>query len=274
MTQQKFFTTGEFAEFCRTTKETLFHYDRQGILKPRHVSENGYRRYAVEQFFVFDLIRVLKEAGSSLKEIKRYLNSYDEHSLLVFLEQRVDRIEEERRQLTMRRDALTHIAEVTRSAIAADYGKLSIDTVAGEHLIVTPTNPEKNWSWSFTATALREHFIHCEALGIATVFPLGTIIQPAYMRKGTFMESGYFSTVPACVASERYMRKPGGSYATLVHRGSYDDLLTLLPELLESIRLRGFAVTGNAYVYDLLSYLASENEHNDVHKVMIQVEEI
>ncbi len=27
-----FLKTGEFARLCRTTKETLFHYDREGIL--------------------------------------------------------------------------------------------------------------------------------------------------------------------------------------------------------------------------------------------------
>ena len=60
---EKFLKTGEFARLCHTTKETLFHYDREGILKPRHVSGNGYRRYGLEQFFDFDMISLLKETG-------------------------------------------------------------------------------------------------------------------------------------------------------------------------------------------------------------------
>ena len=52
MKNEKFLKTGEFARLCHTTKETLFHYDREGILKPRHVSGNGYRRYGLEQFSI------------------------------------------------------------------------------------------------------------------------------------------------------------------------------------------------------------------------------
>ena len=31
---QKLFTSGEFAKFCNTTKDTLFHYDDINLLKP------------------------------------------------------------------------------------------------------------------------------------------------------------------------------------------------------------------------------------------------
>lgn len=41
MKTETFLKTGEFARLCHTTKETLFHYDREGILRPRYVSENG-----------------------------------------------------------------------------------------------------------------------------------------------------------------------------------------------------------------------------------------
>ena len=64
------FTTGEFAKLCGTSKDTLFYYDKIGILKPEIVLENGYRRYNALQFFDFDLIRTFKRAGSSLQEIK------------------------------------------------------------------------------------------------------------------------------------------------------------------------------------------------------------
>ena len=45
-----FFTTGQFAKLCSTTKETLFHYDSLGLLKPARVGENGYRYYRLPVF--------------------------------------------------------------------------------------------------------------------------------------------------------------------------------------------------------------------------------
>ena len=51
-----FFTTGQFAKLCSTTKETLFHYDSLGLLKPARVGENGYRYYAASQFSTLTLL--------------------------------------------------------------------------------------------------------------------------------------------------------------------------------------------------------------------------
>ena len=38
-----YLTTGEFAKLCGVKKQTLFHYDQIGILKPELSGENGYR---------------------------------------------------------------------------------------------------------------------------------------------------------------------------------------------------------------------------------------
>ena len=53
---QKLFTSGEFAKFCNTTKDTLFHYDDINLLKPAKIAPNGYRYYSANQAFLFDMI--------------------------------------------------------------------------------------------------------------------------------------------------------------------------------------------------------------------------
>lgn len=70
---QIYFTTGEFARLCGVKKDTLFHYDAIGILRPDIVRENGYRYYSINQFFIFDIISMLKKAGAGLGEIKEYI---------------------------------------------------------------------------------------------------------------------------------------------------------------------------------------------------------
>ena len=46
---KKYLKTGEFASLCGVTKDTLFHYDDIGLLKPARVGENGYRLYGLYQ---------------------------------------------------------------------------------------------------------------------------------------------------------------------------------------------------------------------------------
>ena len=64
----KYLSTGEFASLCRTRKDTLLFYDKEGLLKPRLVSENGYRRYHIGQFYEFDMVAMLKESLRRFRE--------------------------------------------------------------------------------------------------------------------------------------------------------------------------------------------------------------
>ena len=74
----KIFTSGEFAKFCNTTKDTLFHYDDINLLKPAKIAPNGYRIIiSCNQAFLFDMISLLKEVGLSLEEIKIYMDNRD-----------------------------------------------------------------------------------------------------------------------------------------------------------------------------------------------------
>ena len=44
------YTTGEFARKAGVSVRTIRYYDKQGILKPSHVSESGYRLYTDGDF--------------------------------------------------------------------------------------------------------------------------------------------------------------------------------------------------------------------------------
>lgn len=67
------FTTGEFAKLCNVRKDTLFYYDEIGLLKPEIIQDNGYRYYSANQLYLFDVISMLKECGTPLKEIREYI---------------------------------------------------------------------------------------------------------------------------------------------------------------------------------------------------------
>lgn len=74
----KLYSTGEFARLCGVKKQTLFHYDHIGLLKPAEVDSKGFRFYAHGQYEDFLMISCLKEAGMSLAQIGDYLSSDDE----------------------------------------------------------------------------------------------------------------------------------------------------------------------------------------------------
>lgn len=94
-----FIRSGQFAELCQTTKETLRHYRSIGLLEPVAVGENGYALYSPLQLSDFLLISALKNAGCSLDEIRSYLVDPAAEKLRPVVEERIAAIEEQRRTL-------------------------------------------------------------------------------------------------------------------------------------------------------------------------------
>lgn len=67
---------GEFSQINKITVKTLRLYDKIGLLKPRSTDRfNGYRYYGSEQLPIIQKIISLKQAGFSLKEIRKILES-------------------------------------------------------------------------------------------------------------------------------------------------------------------------------------------------------
>lgn len=91
--------SGQFAELCQTTKETLRHYRSIGLLEPAAVGENGYALYSPLQLSDFLLISALKNAGCSLDEIHGYLANPLDACLEPLIEERIAAIDEQRRTL-------------------------------------------------------------------------------------------------------------------------------------------------------------------------------
>ena len=84
---------GEFAKICNTNISLLRHYDKVGVLIPAYVDKfTGYRHYSEEQIAVFDRITALKDAGFSLQEIKRALETLqsDDEMIELFEKKKAD----------------------------------------------------------------------------------------------------------------------------------------------------------------------------------------
>lgn len=99
--------SGEFAKLCNTTKETLRHYARVGVLEPVVVDAgNGYKYYSPLQVFDYLLIAALQRSGSSLADIASYLAHPQELALLGVMEERVSAIKAERKRLLIQQRML------------------------------------------------------------------------------------------------------------------------------------------------------------------------
>lgn len=106
MAKDGYYTSGEFAKKANVTLRTIRYYDKQGILKPSKIDQNGYRLYTDSDFAKLQKILSLKYLGFSLEEIMTItINDQDQD----FIRHSIDL------QLSLVRKKMEHLSMVEQS---------------------------------------------------------------------------------------------------------------------------------------------------------------
>lgn len=255
MKKKSFLTTGEFAKLCNTTKETLFHYDREGLLKPKRVSENGYRHYGMEQFFDFDMISMLKDAGSPLKEVRESIHNADGRDFLSMFEDKLRLVRKERARLAQREMMLRDMVAGTREALNFQYDTFMVQEQQEERFETFATEGALEDSLADFVERFAEYLAFYEKQGRILRAPFGVILEQADVVRGYYQERYYFSRVTRSTPHSLLHIKPRGQYAVIAHRGTIETHKKIFDCFLQQIQSTGLTVAGNCYCYDMMSYI-------------------
>lgn len=268
---KNYYTSGEFAKICVTTKETLRHYDEVGILRPAFIGENGYRYYTTGQFFDYDLILTLKEAGCSLLEIKNYMEHYEAQDFLAVMKEKAKQLEEEKRKIESMQKLLQYSIESTEYALTEEYYKPRLVKCEEEYLIIIKVDHAETQTFSEEVARIREHFLHLDSRDLWEEYSIGSIILRETLEQGKCYESYYYTRIHSRREDERLWVKPAGQYVTMLHKGRYSQLPQSYEIMKEFIRKHGLRICGNSYEYDMVSYLATQKAEDYIIQISIEV---
>ena len=280
MNTEQLLTTGQFASLCGTTKETLFHYDRIGILKPDRVGNNGYRYYTAVQFYDFDLIQTMKYTGSSLEDIRKCIRNFDTGYFLEMFREKQRRIKEEQKKLEELSGFMQELVQITEEALDARYGVPRTERDGEEHLLVTDFGYRERDSSNAPARLLGEHIRKCEACGIRNHAFVGSIILRETLAKKEMKESFLFTKIPENIWADEWCkredvrRKPAGTFASVMHKGPYNSFGKSIEKLMKFIERESLKIAGDCYVYDMISYIAGAGEEDYVVKIKVPVKTV
>ncbi len=267
---KQYLTTKEFAHLCGVSKHTLFHYDEVGILKPEVVKQNGYRYYSFKQFFTYDIIHILKQAGSSLSEIKAYMSDYNPDLFLSILRQKEKQLEAEIKKTNLMRNKILATIETTEEALHSVYGVPYLEDSREEYYIVVKMM--ENTSGKEELEKLRDHFQYCDELSGETELLLGAILKKEDILSGEYQKVSYYSSkIRAHINSDRVHIKKAGIYAVVIHKGSYQETFKSYNQLKLFIEKNHMVIDGDAYEDDMLSHLAGVETNQFVVKIQIPV---
>ena len=262
----------EFAALCGVTRDTLLYYDKIGVLKPAFVAENGYRFYTLSQFYEMDLLAILKASGTPLAQAGDYLHNPDASAGLQLLQERRKALAQERQRLLEMEQALSQTIESIREGLNCVCGKLTVQPLDAEYLLVTKTDFTAPPTEQAFCEKIGEHFALCEQSGFGARFQTGEIILQQDALQGRFVESYYFNPIFEPTAQAHVWEKPAGLYAVYYYKGSYDSLKNEAYALfLKEIAQQGYQLSGDLYEDDLIDHFSTPDPAHYILKISARV---
>ncbi len=262
MKQKSNLTTAEFARLCGTTKDTLFLYDRKGILKPAGVGENGYRYYSPYQVFDFDVIHMLKQTGSSLREIQACRAGQGPAFFQELFEKKIADCDDRLRELIRSRQQAERLLALLEYATSRPIGVPELLELPEQTLLTTPFRPGDGWD-NGPPQAFLDHLAACEAEPAVHKEPIGTIYPSDGFRDGFPDELCFFASAPRWLESEHIHLKPAGKYVSVLFQG-WNTARTAIDRALALADRQGLRLGTYVYEFDLVDFLTPEPGHSIV----------
>jgi DNA-binding transcriptional MerR regulator len=246
-------TIGDFARHGQVSVRMLRHYDATGLLRPARVDPaTSYRFYEASQLARLNRIIALKDLGFTLEQVRAMLDQQVSAGQL-------------RRMLRLRQAELQSQITADRSRLAQVEARLSIIEMEG-------TMPADDIQVKrIPAVRVAELTATAASLEPASI---GPVIQPLYQDLGSRLgRAGVAPTGPAIAyyedapngdgvlvhATLPVNAEPGnghdfeitdlpelGQAATIVHRGSMDNVVATYQALARWIDTNGYRSTGYA----------------------------
>lgn len=277
------FTTGQFAKLCGVKKDTLFHYDDIGLLKPHEVRENGYRCYSAMQLNRFRAISILRDSGFPLEQIKQLLEDYSPTEMLELFGQVQQQLKEQIRRTQHLVTQMQNTMSAMHFALASPMFEPRLDVLEGAKLAAVPTG-EGRADHKTRIHMVSELYRFSMNSNSPADFLRGGIITRAYLEQGVFSTDDMYldylcskllreeDPALADLDGKNILEQPAGLYAIINCPGGEENSIRALEVLTRFIRDSDCRIAGNGYEFELLGYFFSEDAENSVKQIEIHVE--
>ena len=271
------FTTGEFAAICGVNKQTLFHYDKEGIFSPDVVGDNGYRYYSYTQIESFTVIATLRDLGVSIGEIKRHLDRRSPHALIDLLAARKAEISQKIRALQWSARYIDNKIRLTCEGMEAEPGVIIIRDFPPRSLI---TSDYKGPDDAVAITeAIGGHVDYCARLGLYSACPIGCIIPLSSVGPDGFSYSKFYTVVENDAQSSGGAPssaldagvRPGGPHLVLYDDHGYENVDANCLRLIDYAAKNDLTLGEEIFEDVILDDLATDGYYSYLVKLSVQI---
>ncbi|MGG4207333.1 MerR family transcriptional regulator [Paenibacillus jamilae] len=262
-------TSGQFAKVMGISKDTLFHYDRLGILSPEFKAENGYRYYSINQMDVFKVISILKELEMPLKEIKEYLNKRSPHELIVLLEKEEAMLNSKIKQLQKMKSIISEKKRITQAATEIISTDIIIEEKKEEFLVVTEADPYTNDKSIYDSMIKHEKYLNIYSIDASHTVGWMRDIKRVLANE-TFNYDYLFTRVSKKSNYSNFKREKG-TYLIAYHTEGYSSVCDTYNRIINYAKDKSIELQGFFYEDVLLDDLSVRGYEEYLIKISVQI---
>lgn len=212
---------GRFSQLTRLTPRALRFYDDLGLLRPALTDpDNGYRYYRLEQLQTAEQIRVLRELGISLEDIRALLRDPQHQRLR--LEQHRERL---LAQLNAQHQRIRRLTRLIEGGTPVDYN-VNLRNLPAQPILCIHTRASLETVGPESKAGFGELFGYLAGLGVPPAGP-GYLAYP----DPEFNEDDFGLDICLPVAADvkphgrmQRIERPAMRVAFAMHSGPYDGL--------------------------------------------------
>ncbi len=266
---------GEFAKLCGVTKDTLFHYERLGLIRPDKIDVNGYRYYSPNQFFHMEMIKALKESGAPLSDIEQFKTSYNSAQYLRIMTRQKEHLISEIKRLESLAAVMENSVHLVEVALSEPLDEPKVVEREESYLITWDIPTE--WDRKQDVIAVEAKVIsallkYCSRIGIQPQQPIGSIVKREDLLEHRAVSYQCFFCVDRRYEDDHVVIKPAGKYLTLLHKDLYSGQREAYDIIFNYVREHKLTICGDCYESEMIGYLGEGRPEDFVVMYDVRVE--
>ncbi len=249
-------TIGQMAELNQVTRQTLRHYDSEGLLTPYYTEpESGYRYYHISQSAKLDMIQYLKFCGMSLQQIKLEFEAANTDEIQEFLMSQLNYIDDSIRRLYQSRNTIARTIANYKRYKSLPQSQMIFHELMPERKIYVHTSSMNYFDHNDSGyeMMLRELKTSLIAKKLPTNYfcNVGTIVRKSYLEKNELFANEVYMFIDDSINNyDSIETLPEGMYVGICAEDFYRES-EFAENLLQYIKENNYTIVGD-YICEVI----------------------
>lgn len=250
--KKELFSISQFSALTGITRPNLIFYDKENLLKPVLVRENGYRMYNYKQISLAYKIITYRKMGISLEQIRRFLSDDSSEELSFVMDEQIHVLEEQIQEMQQQKyNLLLYKESLAKYKDRKSGSAFEIEELSSEPLWVSPSLESQFGK----PTTMNQYLMHCREKGIVVDCHIGRMFTKS-------LDSNRDWQMADCVFFKKLReneRRPAGTYLIYTDFTDGSTINHIYEAFFSYIKEKKIEIIGNIYEdYPLSGIFASD----------------